>query len=182
MPARSPGWSRLLDWLDNGFVEPESVQLASADYKHDSDPLSNFLRLCTVPDPEARVQSSVLYETYQAWCKAAGEYEWKQKGFSQALKAKGLANKASNGMHWLGIRLVKTRRDFVDAHGNVVDMTDDAAGSSAAAPRPPHPPLMTLTMMTLPGLILPSGRVAEGSAEGRKGRKTAALEGLEGSP
>jgi DNA primase len=29
----------LLDWLDNGFVEPESVQLASADYKHDSDPL-----------------------------------------------------------------------------------------------------------------------------------------------
>jgi DNA primase len=129
----------LLDWLDNGFVEPESVQLASADYKHDSDPLSNFLRLCTVPDAEARVQSSVLYETYQAWCKAAGEYEWKQKGFSQALKAKGLANKASNGMHWLGIRLVKTRSDFVDAHGNVVDMTNDPAGSSGgrATPEPP---------------------------------------------
>jgi P4 family phage/plasmid primase-like protien len=113
----------LLDWMDNGFVEPEAVQLASADYKHDSDPLSNFLRLCTVPDGEASVQSSVLYETYQAWCKAAGEYEWKQKGFSQALKAKGLAKKESHGMHWLGIRLVKTRRDFVDDHGNVVEMT-----------------------------------------------------------
>jgi DNA primase len=35
-----------------------------ADYKHDSDPLSNFLRLCTVPDPQGRVQSSVMHETY----------------------------------------------------------------------------------------------------------------------
>lgn len=132
----------LLDWLDNGFVEPESVQLASADYKHDSDPLSNFLRLCTVPDPEARIQSSTLYETYQAWTKAVGEYEWKQKGFSQALKAKGLAAKASNGMHWLGIRLVKTRHDFVDVHGNVVEMTavddDPQPGQgSSATPAPP---------------------------------------------
>jgi DNA primase len=127
----------LLDWMDNGFIEPESVQLASADYKHDSDPLSNFLRLCTEPDAEARVQSSVLYETYQAWTKAVGEYEWKQKGFSQALKAKGLASKASNGMHWLGIRLIKTRRDFVDDQGHVVDMgsTDDAPSVA-----PPHPP------------------------------------------
>jgi DNA primase len=128
----------LLDWMDNGFVEPKAVQLASADYKHDSDPLSNFLRLCTVPDPESRVQSSVLYETYQAWCKAAGEYEWKQKGFSQALKAKGLASKASNGMHWLGIRLVRTRNEFVDTHGNVLTLDDIAdALPAAAAPAPP---------------------------------------------
>jgi DNA primase len=130
----------LLDWADNGFIEPESVQLASADYKHDSDPLSNFLRLCTNPDAEARVQSSTLYETYQAWCKAVGEYEWKQKGFSQALKAKGLLNKASNGMHWLGIRLVKTRNDFVDQHGNVLDLSAEA-DPSPGQHAPPAPPL-----------------------------------------
>lgn len=143
----------LLDWMDNGFVEPESVQLASADYKHDSDPLSNFLRLCTEPDAEARIQSSVLYETYQAWCKAVGEYEWKQKGFSQALKAKGLASKASNGMHWLGMRLVKTRNDFVDQHGNVLTLdaiaedpvpSTDSGGSDfsklSLPPKSPAPP------------------------------------------
>jgi DNA primase len=131
----------LLDWLDNGFVEPEAVQLASADYKHDSDPLSNFLRLCTVPDPDARIQSSTLYETYQAWTKAVGEYEWKQKGFSQALKAKGLAAKASNGMHWLGMRLVKTRHDFVDVNGHVIEMAADDepahAPGRSATPAPP---------------------------------------------
>jgi len=109
----------LLDYLDHGFAEPQSVQLASADYKQDSDPLSSFLKTCTEADPHGRVQSSVLYATFCAWAKAAGEVEWKQKGFSQALKAKGLASKASNGMHWLGIRLVKQPGDFIDQEGRV---------------------------------------------------------------
>lgn len=116
----------LLDYLDNGFVEPESVQVASADYKSDSDPLSSFLRTCTEADPQGRVQSSVLYNTFCAWAKAAGETEWKQKGFSQALKAKGLASKASNGMHWLGIRLIREAGDFVDHEGKVRNLSEEA--------------------------------------------------------
>jgi DNA primase len=129
----------LLDWMDHGFLEPDSVQLASADYKHDSDPLSSFLALCTVPDPEGRVQSSVLHDAFCGWAKAAGEREWTQKGFSQALKAKGLASKASNGMHWLGIRLVKQRSDFVDMHGNVLAL-DALADGSPGSTAPPAPP------------------------------------------
>lgn len=132
----------LLDWMEHGFVEPESVQLASADYKQDSDPLSSFLRTCTVPDPQGRVQSSHLYETFCAWTKAAGETEWKQKGFSQALKAKGLASKASNGMHWLGITMTKTAHDFIDHEGKVLKLDDvgDAdhpPGQPAAVPPGP---------------------------------------------
>jgi hypothetical protein len=134
------------------------------------------------PRPRSRVQSSVLYETYQAWTKAAGEYEWKQKGFSQALKAKGLAAKASNGMHWLGMRLVKTRHDFVDVHGNVMKWTPTIA--DRRRPRPsatPAPPADDYDD-ALPGSNPSIWKGAEGSAEGRKRRKSAALEGLEGSP
>lgn len=109
----------LIDWMDNGFVEPESVRLASADYKQDSDPLSIFLRSCTAPDPLSRVQSSHLYQLYCAWAKAAGENEWKIKGFSQALKAKGLASKASNGIHWLGLKMTKQPSDYIDHEGKV---------------------------------------------------------------
>jgi DNA primase catalytic core len=130
-----------IDWMEHGFVEPESVQLASADYKQDSDPLSSFLRLCTQADPQGRVQSSHLYETFCAWAKAAGETEWKQKGFSQALKAKGLASKASNGMHWLGITMVRSAGDFIDSDGKVIGLdrlADPAADVPAGiAPRPP---------------------------------------------
>jgi DNA primase len=141
----------LLDWMENGFTEPESVQLASADYKHDSDPISNFLAYCTAPDPAARIQSSTLFETYEAWGKAVGETTWKIKSFSQAVKAKGLVPKASNGIHWLGIRLVKTRNDFVDTHGNVLSLDDmaevppggDAGVDFSKLPRTtaPAPPL-----------------------------------------
>ncbi len=126
----------LIDWMKHGFVEPESVQLASADYKHDSDPLSSFLKLCTEPDAAGRVQSSHLYETFVAWAKAAGETEWKQKGFSQALKAKGLASKASNGMHWLGIKMIRRAEDFIDAEGRV-RVFDDGGGGRAPTPAPP---------------------------------------------
>ncbi|MGE3396012.1 MAG: DNA primase [Sphingomonas sp.] len=124
-----------IDWMQNGFVEPESVQLASADYKQDSDPLSTFLKVCTRADPEARVQGSDLYATFCAWAKAAGEVEWKPKGFAQALKAKGMAHKHSNGTHWLGIELVRHAGDFIDEEGRVKrlgGMTEDEP-----APRPP---------------------------------------------
>jgi DNA primase len=126
----------LIDWMEHGFVTPESVTLASADYKQDSDPLSSFLKTCTEPDPQGRVQSSHLYDTFCAWAKAAGETEWKQKGFSQALKAKGLASKASNGMHWLGMRMTKRPGDFIDAEGKVVklDAIDDSPEPSTPAP------------------------------------------------
>jgi DNA primase catalytic core len=132
----------LVDWMEHGFVEPESVQLASADYKQDSDPISSFLRTCTAPDPEGRVQSSHLYELFCAWAKAAGETEWKQKGFSQALKAKGLASKTSNGVHWLGLRTTREPFDFVDSEGRVRNLdalVEGAADSRPAEPPPPYP-------------------------------------------
>ncbi len=128
----------LLDYLDHGFVEPESVQLASADYKQDSDPLTSFLNTCVQMEPEGRVQSSVLYATFCAWAKAAGEREWTQKGFSQALKAKGLASKASNGMHWLGLKLIREAGDFVDHEGKVRTLDALAPGEGDHVRPPPE--------------------------------------------
>jgi DNA primase len=133
----------LIDWMDNGFVEPESVQHASLDYKQDSDPLSIFLRTCTAPDPEGRVQSSHLYELFTAWARAAGEVEWKQKGFSQALKAKGLVSKASNGIHWQGLRMTKSASDFVDHEGRVRSDLSESETQGMMGPdggAPPRPP------------------------------------------
>ncbi|WP_278983246.1 DNA primase [Sphingobium yanoikuyae] len=130
----------LLDWMSNGFIEPDDVAAASADYKDDSDPLAAFLRMCTEPVADARVQSSHLYELYCAWAKAAGEVEWKQKGFSRALKGKGFATKASNGMQWLGLRMTRQPSDFVDAHGHVVTMADEPEpGGTSSSDDPPLP-------------------------------------------
>ncbi len=127
----------LIDWMDNGFVEPESVREASAEFKRDSDPLTRFLNTCTVLDRDARAQGSEVYATFCAWAKAAGEVEWKPKGFAQALKAKGMAHKHSNGTHWLGIRLIRSPGDFIDGEGKVrsLDAMGSAGSSDGGSPR-----------------------------------------------
>jgi P4 family phage/plasmid primase-like protien len=127
----------LLDWMDNGFIEPEDVTAASADYKDDSDPLAAFLRLCTEPDPKARSQSSHLHELFRAWAKATGGPDWQQRGFTSAMKGKGFSTKQSNGMQWEGLRMTKQVSDFLDAHGNVVTFSD---GHGSAPDPDGYPP------------------------------------------
>ncbi|WP_411340325.1 phage/plasmid primase, P4 family [Sphingopyxis sp. J-6] len=120
----------LLDWMANGFIEPKAVTDATADYRDDSDPLARFLRMCVeVTGQEGdRVQSSVLHNVFCAWAKAAGEYDWKNKRFTLEMKAKGFKNKQSNGMQFLGLRLIKDVSDFIDADGRVIQLHDDVTG------------------------------------------------------
>jgi putative DNA primase/helicase len=131
----------LLDYMANGLAEPSSVTAATSAYRDASDPLARFLRFCTDDsDPTARVQSSKLYDVFVAWCKAAGEREWKQKGFSLAMVEKGIQKKASDGMWWIGLTLVKAVHDFVDSEGRVVALDDDGPLDAArTAARPPDP-------------------------------------------
>ncbi|WP_374649076.1 phage/plasmid primase, P4 family [Rhizorhabdus sp.] len=127
----------LLDYLENGLVEADDVTADTAQYRSENDPLARFLKLCTTPDPEGRARSSKLYELFQAWCKVAQETEWKQKGFSRAMLSKGYRTKASDGMHWLGIRMVRTPDEFVDPlTGKARDFSLDD-GPSDAPPTPP---------------------------------------------
>jgi putative DNA primase/helicase len=120
----------LLDYLAHGFVEPASVKAATQAYRDASDPLARFLRLCTERDPDSRVQSSKLHEVFVAWCKAAGENEWKIKGFGQAMAEKGYEKKHSDGMQWLGLKLVRQVDDFVDHEGRVKVLADDMAAEA----------------------------------------------------
>jgi putative DNA primase/helicase len=129
----------LLDYMAAGLVEPSSVTEATSAYRDQSDPLARFLRLCVVADPESRVQSSRLHEVFVAWCKAAGEREWSNKGLSNALVEKGYQKKASDGMQWLSVRLVREVHDFVDADGKPRTLADDPDLPDATA-RPFAPP------------------------------------------
>jgi DNA primase len=130
----------LIDWLDHGLIEPDAVREATAQYREDSDPLARFLKLCTEIDPQGRIQSSRLYEVFVAWCKAAGEREWSQKGFSKAMLDKGYQKKASDGMQWLGMRLVREVGDFIDEHGKVRAVIPMLPDDGAAVVDERHPP------------------------------------------
>lgn len=126
----------LLDWLTHGLVEPDTVKQATAEYREDSDPLARFLKTCTEFDPTSRIQSSKLHETFVAWCKAAGEREWTNKGLAKAMASKGFTKKASDGMQWLGLRLTRGASDFVDSEGKVRDfeLLDDVMPLARGSP------------------------------------------------
>lgn len=135
----------LLDYMANGLVEPASVTQATEAYRDQSDPIARFLRMCTELDAASRVQSSKLHEVFVAWAKAAGEREWSNKGFSNAMSDKGYQKKASDGMQWLGLKLVKQVEDFVDVNGKVLKLEDrdDDVPPSTGQPPPgtaPAPP------------------------------------------
>lgn len=128
----------LVDFLENGLIEPEDVTADTKRYRTENDPLARFLRLCTEPEVGAQVRSSKLYELFQAWCKVADETEWKQKGFSRAMLAKGYQKKQSDGMHWMGMRMTRSPEEFVDPRtGETIpfSLPDDEG-----VPAPPMPP------------------------------------------
>jgi len=72
-----------------------------------------------------RVQSSVLYSVFAAWCKSSGETAWKQKGFSLAMEERGYKRLHSNVTWFLDIKLIKLMHDFVDANDHPVAMAAD---------------------------------------------------------
>lgn len=129
----------LLDYLRHGLVEPATVTADTQAYRDASDPLARFLRECVAPDEHASVQSSILHGVFVAWAKAAGEREWSNKGFSNAMLEKGYVKHKSNGMHWLKLRLVRSAEDFVNDDGSVRVLDGAAAPPADAAARAPPP-------------------------------------------
>jgi putative DNA primase/helicase len=127
--------NRLLDglrlWCDKGLLEPADVTLATAEYRSASDPLGRFLAACTEASGGERVQSSALYQVFEAWCKSSGETAWKQKGFSMAMEERGFKRLHSNVTWFLDLKLIRYVHDFVDANGNPVKI--DADGKRAEA-------------------------------------------------
>lgn len=124
------------DWLRHGFNEPNKVTVQTEEYSDENDPLGRFLDYCVELSPGDKTQSSRLYGLFVAWSKATGGPEWSQPHFSKKLKAKGFSTKASNGMQWLGIKAIRDPGEFIDADGNVRDLSG-AAPPAQPAPTPP---------------------------------------------
>jgi putative DNA primase/helicase len=112
----------LRDWCDKGLSEPEAVASATAEYRSASDPMGRFLSICIVASDGDRVQSSVLYEVFDAWCKSSGEKSWSNRGFSMAMEERGYKRIQSNVMWWTNVKLVKSKDDFVDSQGHPIRM------------------------------------------------------------
>ncbi|MDQ3606366.1 MAG: primase-like DNA-binding domain-containing protein, partial [Gemmatimonadota bacterium] len=107
-----------LEWQRDGLGTAEEVQRATADYREEMDALGAFLRDRCEQDPSGEVGATELYRNYVDWCDVNGERSQTQTKFGLKLTERGFSkSKNRNGIHYLGITLVKgvnSREGFSD--------------------------------------------------------------------
>jgi putative DNA primase/helicase len=105
--------SGILAWLVRGFLEwkevgldpPEKVKMATKSYRHDEDAIGKFIEECCVLGEMTSVRASVLYGTYEKWCKDNGQYQLSGRKFGEYMTRKFEKLKGDVGMIYHGIGL-----------------------------------------------------------------------------
>jgi putative DNA primase/helicase len=142
LKAEAPGvLNRMLRglerWVRGGLRDPIEVAEATEKFRQDSDPLGRFLDFCTKPDADGLVQTTALFNLFEAWAKAFGEAVWKPTGFGRAMHERGYETKKISSNFWVGIATVKSVNDFVDHEGRPLVLGEaPPGGGSDAAPAP----------------------------------------------
>jgi P4 family phage/plasmid primase-like protien len=99
-----------LAWQRDGMGAPQSVQVATAEYREEQDAIGDFiLEECVTGSQDLRGQASKLYQRFQIWCKRTGVKggvaDMSQKRFGMALAGRGFERLTSNGVWYLGLAL-----------------------------------------------------------------------------
>lgn len=93
-------------WQDGGLKPPEEVRDATRDYREEVDPISRFLEdVCVVPAGDS-LPGAQLYNAYQSWADANGEYGLSRRAFDQRIEERGFKrHRTARVRCWLGLRL-----------------------------------------------------------------------------
>jgi putative DNA primase/helicase len=96
-----------LEWQQQGLREPETIRQATEEYRQEQDVLGLFLEDRCIVDPQAFVNSGVLFKVYSAWCETSGSAPVTTTAFGRRLAEKGfLSGRGRDGKRtWTGLRL-----------------------------------------------------------------------------
>jgi putative DNA primase/helicase len=104
-------------WLNGGLAIPDAVKKATAAYRAEMDPITDFLKEACVLENKTEVATGVLKDAYLSWAKDASIREpLGSRAFNERLEAKGLTRNKKRTL-WFGIRL-RTDTDPVDNSPN----------------------------------------------------------------
>jgi putative DNA primase/helicase len=93
--SRPENQSAILNWLVEGYrltmqeglQQPAAVKAATAEYKRDSDKVTQFVEEKLEAAPLAETKTSLVYDCYRAWCSENGCYAESNRNFNQALRS-----------------------------------------------------------------------------------------------
>jgi len=116
----APGiWARIARearaWVDQRLVMPREVVVANTVYRHEQDPLRDFLERWCVPDPEAVEARSTIWAAYEEYCT---EYKTRtfheRKRFYGALE-KQFVTKKIHGERFFGGLRIKSLKERIES-------------------------------------------------------------------
>jgi P4 family phage/plasmid primase-like protien len=112
-----------LDWQANGLLRPASVMAATSSYFEEQDVLGRWLEEECDRDTEGKhtwfTGSSVLFESWTAYAKAAGEHPGNTKTFASAMRRQGLQSEhKKTGTIWHGVQLKPSYQQARDGTGD----------------------------------------------------------------
>lgn len=96
------GW---LAYQSQGLNPPAEVAARTDQYRHESDPIAQFLDSECVISPDAKVKAKALYEAWQVWAMRNGEKSKTETAFGTLMAARFKKKRGSSGNVYVGVGL-----------------------------------------------------------------------------
>ena len=97
----------LADYRKHGLQPPQSVLMATSDYREDMDVIGQWEKACALRHPHAITPVASLHESYAAWARANAGFEMSVKSFGRDLARRpGLVSEKRNHVRCIkGLKL-----------------------------------------------------------------------------
>ena len=114
----------ILSWMvqgavrvtQQGFTEPESIKLATLEYRHEEDHISKFITERIVEASSGTAVKSSVFNAYRDWCAENGEHPVAQNTLSRHIRSRiNVGEKVIGGMRmFTGIELLNVQANLVN--------------------------------------------------------------------
>ncbi len=108
--AEAPGilnW--LLDgyrmWAETGLDKPAQIRMATDEYRHESNPVHQFVQSWCQHERSAMISASRLYNVYQLWCKENAMDPQKQTSFGRRMTEMNFERDTGSIVYYKGLKL-----------------------------------------------------------------------------
>lgn len=112
----------LKEYQETGLNPPESVKIATQEYRHDTDVLFDFFNeICIIDNPNNRESSSELYNAYRQWCAFQHELDknvMSASKFGRELNERFRKERTTRGVFYWGIGLNQSMYQKVIQEGS----------------------------------------------------------------
>jgi len=95
-----------LEWTCQGLNPPESVKLATSDYRKDEDIIGHFISDRCVLKDGVEVKAGDLYKAYQKWCEEMGHKPMNGTRFGKEIKER-FDSRKERWVYYIGIGLLE---------------------------------------------------------------------------